>query len=86
MTIFTKEIAESVSKYYYEIVIGKPITPPGNTNSYLITSLEIMKVEGGYIVKCISNSSSKIVFGNLETVIPKLDVFPLEEFLLNLNQ
>jgi hypothetical protein len=86
MTIFTKEVAKSVSKYYSEKVIGKPITPPRNSNPFPITSLEITKVEEGYVVKCLCNFSGKIAFSNLEKVIPQLDVLPLEEFLLNLNK
>jgi len=86
MRIFTKDEAESVAKYYSVILIGKPITPPDNSNPYTITSLEITKVEDGYVVKCISNSSGRIVFGSLEKVILNLDVLPLEEFLSNPNQ
>ena len=85
MRIFTKEVAESVAKYYSEIAIGKPITPPGNSNPFPITSLEITKIEEGYSIKCVSKYMNKTMRRNLDEVIPELDAFPLDEFLSNLN-
>lgn len=81
MTILTKAEAESVIKFYSEIVIGKPITPPGDSNPFKISSLETTKVKDGYIVNCVCNVSGKIFYNNLEKVISSLDVLPLEEFL-----
>lgn len=86
MRILTKEIAESVTKYYSEIVIGKPITNPGNTNPFLISSLEMIKVEDGYTVYCFCKHYGKIIHNRLDKVIPELDALPLEDFLSNLNQ
>nr|WP_315159407.1 hypothetical protein [uncultured Flavobacterium sp.] len=85
MRIFTKEVAESVAKYYSEIVIGKPITPPGNSNPFPIASLEITKIEEGYSIKCVSKYMNKTMRRNLDDVIPELNAFPLDEFLSNLN-
>lgn len=84
MRIFTKEEAESITKYYSEILIGKPITPPGDSNPFSITSLDIKKVNDGYTVYCICNIvAGKSAYSNIEKVISQSDYLPLEEFLTN---
>lgn len=86
MRILTKAEAESVTKYYSEILIGKPITPPGNSNPFPITSLEITKQkENQYTVHCLSKYIGNVWHVHIDEVIPKLDVLPLEEFLSNLD-
>ena len=85
MIIFTKDEAESVTKYYSEILIGKPIMPPGNSNPYPILSLKTTKTEEGYLIKCVSKYMNKTMSKDLDKVISELDVLPLEEFLSNLN-
>ena len=85
MRIYTKDEAESVTKHYSEILIGKPITPPGNSNPFPITSVEITKVEEGYAVYCFCKYNGNIMRNSLDKVISELDVLPVEEFLSNLN-
>jgi hypothetical protein len=85
MTILTKSEAESVTKYYSEILIGKPITPPGDSNALKISSLETSKLDDGYVVRCVCNVSGKIFHSSLEKAILNTNVLPLEEFLSNLN-
>ena len=87
MRIFTKDEAESVTKYYSKILIGKPITPHGNSNPFPILLLEISKIEEeGYSIKCVSKYMNKTMHKDLEKVILELGAFPLDEFLSNLNQ
>jgi len=81
MTVLTKSEAESVTNYYSEILIGKPITPPGNSNALKISSLEKFKLDDGYVVRCVCNVSGKIFHSSIDKVILELDVLPLEEFL-----
>ncbi len=87
MRILTKVEAEAVTKYYSEIIIGKPILKPGNFNPYPIQLLEINQLkEDEYAVYCFSKYTGKVMRRSLDEVIPDLDVLPLEEFLSNLNQ
>ncbi|SDG95353.1 hypothetical protein SAMN04488062_103187 [Flavobacterium omnivorum] len=85
MRIFTKDEAESVTKYYSEILIGKPIMPPGNSNPYPISSLKTTKAEEGYLVKCLSKYMNKTMSKDLEIVISELNILPLDKFLSNLD-
>ena len=86
MRIYTKDEAESVTKHYSEILIGKPITPPGNSNPFPITSIEITKQKDNeYTVHCLSKFIGNVLYVHIDEVIPKLDVLPVEEFLSNLD-
>ena len=86
MRIFTKDEAESVTKYYSDILIGKPITPPGESNPFPITSLEITKQkESEYTIHCLSKYIGNVWRRHLDETIPDFEVLPLEEFLSNLD-
>lgn len=84
MRIFTKNEADSAVKYYSDKIIGKPITDPGDTTPYIVSSLRISKInEDEYTIKCIVSLSNNIAFRNLESTIQYLNLLPLEEFLSN---
>lgn len=87
MRIFTENEAVFAIKYYSEKIIGKPITKPGDSNPFLISSVEITKLkEDEYTVYCFSKYLGNLMRRSLDEVIPELDVIPLDQFLSNLNQ
>jgi len=84
MRIFTKNEANSSVKYYSDKIIGKPITDTEDTNPYVISSLEIVRLkEDEYVVKCIVRIAGNIIYKELENVIRDLNLLHLEEFLSN---
>jgi hypothetical protein len=59
--------------------------PPGDSNSFPISSLSILENDEGFTIKCLSKYMNKTMFKDLDKVISELDVLPLDEFLSNLN-
>lgn len=86
MRIFTKAEAEYVTKYYSELLIGKPIFKPCNSNPYPITYLEATKLkENEYEIICYSKYLGNVWHRHLDEVIKDTDVLPLEDLLSSLN-